>query len=382
MFKKVAGQLPVLSFKALRWEARNLQIGFVGLPLVGKTSFFNLLTGARYPTGIPGETRVHVGSAAVPDERMDFLAAVFRPDKVTYARVDVRDIPGLDLRGGDRAAGVRFLEEVRRADALCFVVRAFGAPEVPAYFDEVLPFREFQELHAEILLADIMLIEKRLDHIRSGKKIPKQSETEVALLERCYEILNNEQAIGKAVVLPEEEAIFAGYGFLTAKPFIIAVNLDETGLHLGDYPQREMLVQYAAGHGIPLVEVSARIEAEIAQLPPDDRAEFLNDLGFREPGIGRLAKAAYRALGLVSFFTVDGDELKAWTVKEGTTVKKAAGRVHSDMERGFIRAEVMEFNDLRRLGMPAKVREAGLLRIEGKDYIVRDGDIIHFRFKV
>ncbi|HIE12036.1 MAG TPA: redox-regulated ATPase YchF [Desulfotomaculum sp.] len=359
-----------------------MEIGLIGLPLVGKTTFFNLLTGAGRPTGVPGETKVHVGSAAVPDRRIDFLATVYRPAKVTYARVDVRDIPGLDPRGGDRAAGVRFLEEVRRTDALCFVVRAFGAAAVPAYFNEVLPFQEFQELHAEILLADILLVERRLEHIKSGKKAAKQAPVEIALLERCLESLSNEQAIGKLVLAPEEAAVFAGYGFLTVKPIIAAVNLDETGLRQGNYPQREMLISYTAERGIPLVEVSAQIEAEIAQLHPGDRTEFLNDLGLEEPGIVRLAQAAYRALGLISFFTVDGDELKAWTVKEGSTARRAAGRVHSDMERGFIRAEVMKYRDLERLGSPAKVREAGLLRVEGKDYIVRDGDVIHFRFKV
>lgn len=359
-----------------------MEIGLVGLPLVGKTTIFNLLTGEACPTGVPGETRVHVGSAPVPDRRIDFLATVYRPTKVTNARVDVRDIPGLDPRGGDRAASVRFLEEVRRADALCFVVRAFGAAEVPTYFDEVWPFRELQELHAEILLADILLVERRLEHIRSGKKVTKQSEVEIALLERCLKLLNNGQAIGKLLLAPEEEAIFAGYGFLTVKPVIAAVNLDEAGLRQGDYPQRDLLTKYTAEHCIPLVDVSAQIEAEIAQLPAEDRAEFLADLGLKEPGIARLAKAAYHALGLVSFFTVDGGELRAWTVEEGTAAKKAAGRVHSDMERGFIRAEVMEFGDLEKLGIPAKVREAGLLRIEGKDYIVKDGDIIHFRFKV
>ncbi|MEW6572464.1 MAG: DUF933 domain-containing protein [Bacillota bacterium] len=359
-----------------------MEIGLVGLPLVGKTTFFNLLTGSNRPTGIPGETKVHVGSAPVPDRRVDFLAAIYGPAKVTYARVDIRDIPGLDPRGGDKAASVRFLEEVRRADALCLVVRAFSAGEVPAYFEEVLPFRELQELHAEILLADTLLVERRLEHIRSGKKIPKQSEAEITLLERCFELLNNEQPIGELVLMPEEEKVFAGYGFLTVKPVVAVVNLDETGIRREGYPQRNQLTRYTAERGIPLIEVSAQIEAEIAQLPPDDRAEFLSDLGLEEPGIARLAKAAYHALGLISFFTVDGNELKAWTVKEGTAAKKAAGRVHSDMERGFIRAEVMQFHDLEKHGTPAKVREAGLLRIEGKDYIVKDGDIIHFRFKV
>jgi GTP-binding protein YchF len=358
-----------------------LEIGLIGLPQVGKTTLFNLLTGASYPTGIFGETKVHTGSAPVPDARVDFLAALYRPQKVTYARVDFKDIPGVDLRGGEKGAAVRFFEEVRGADALCCVVRAFTAPGVPAYFDALLPLREFQEIYAEILLADIMLVERRLERIRSGKKVSKQAAAEVALLERCLAALNEERPLTELARTPEEEALFAGYGFLSLKPLLLAVNVDEDGLK-GGYPQQEALLRYATERGIPVVEVAARIEAEIAELPLEDRVEFLDNLGLQEPGIARLARAAYRALGLISFFTVGEDEVKAWTVKEGTVAKRAAGKVHSDIERGFIRAEVFAFDDLRQLGSPAKLREAGLLRLEGKDYVVRDGDVIHFRFKV
>ncbi|MEW6770849.1 MAG: redox-regulated ATPase YchF [Bacillota bacterium] len=359
-----------------------MKIGLIGLPLVGKTTFFNLLTGASRPTGLTGEARVHTGSAPVPDKRLDFLAALYRREKIVYARVDFKDIPGLDPRQGSKAAGVRFLEEVRGTDALCCVVRAFTAPEVPAYFDAVLPFREFQEILSELLLADIMLVERRLERLRSGRKIPKEAAVEAALLERCLAVLNNEEPLGKVSLAPEEKSLFAGYGFLTEKPVILAVNLDETGLKSSAYPQREDLWNYAQKRGIPVVEVAAQIEVEIAELPPEDRVEFLGDLGLEEPGVERLAKAAYRCLGLISFFTVGEAEVKAWVIKEGTTAKKAAGKVHSDMERGFIRAEVFHFDDLYRLGTPARVREAGLVRLEGKDYVVKDGDVVHFRFNV
>lgn len=359
-----------------------MEIGLIGLPLVGKTTFFNLLTGASWPTGLAGETRVHTGSAPVPDKRLDFLAALYRREKIVYARVDFKDIPGLDPRQGSKAAGIRFLEGVRGADALCCVVRAFSAPGVPTYFDAVLPFREFQEILSELLLADIMLVERRLERLRSGRKVSKEAAAEVALLERCLATLNNEEPLGKVTLSPEEKGLFTGYGFLTEKPLILAVNLDEIGLREGDYPQGEVLRDYVERRGIPVVEVAAQIETEIANLPPEDRAEFLEDFRLEEPGINRLARAAFRCLGLISFFTVGEAEVRAWVIKEGTTAKKAAGKVHSDMERGFIRAEVFRFEDLYRLGTPARVREAGLVRLEGKDYPVRDGDVIHFRFNV
>uniref|UniRef100_A0A7C2E2U9 Redox-regulated ATPase YchF n=1 Tax=Ammonifex degensii TaxID=42838 RepID=A0A7C2E2U9_9THEO len=359
-----------------------MEIGLIGLPLVGKTTFFNLLTGASWPTGITGETKVHSGSAPVPDKRLDFIAALYQRERIIYARVDFKDIPGLDPRRRDKAASICFLGEVQGADALCCVVRAFAVPEVPAYFEAVSPFREFQEILTELLLADIILVEQRLERLRSGRKVSKEAAAEVALLERCLAALNDEEPLGRVPLAPEERNPFAGYGFLTVKPVIIAVNLDEEGLKQGDYPQRKELLDYAAKREIPVIEVAAQIEAEIAELPPEDRTEFLKDLGLQEPGIARLAKAAYRCLGLLSFFTVGRDEVRAWVIREGTPAKKAAGKVHSDMERGFIRAEVFHFNDLFRLGTPAKVREAGLVRLEGKDYPVRDGDIIHFRFKV
>ncbi|MEW6173918.1 MAG: GTPase, partial [Bacillota bacterium] len=197
-----------------------MEIGLVGLPLVGKTTFFNLLTGMTVLTGVAGDIKVHTGSAPVPDKRLDFLTAVYNPQKTTCARVDIKDIPGLDPRRGDRAAGVRFLEEVRGADALCYVVRAFAAPDLPAYFEAVQPLKELQEIHTELLFADIMLIERRLEHIRSGKKIPKHAALEMTVLERLLEALNNERAVGTVSLTPEEEAIIPGYGFLTEKPLI------------------------------------------------------------------------------------------------------------------------------------------------------------------
>jgi hypothetical protein len=359
-----------------------LEIGLVGLPQVGKTTVFNLLTGTAVPTGVTGDTRVHKGTAPVPDRRLDFLAAVYLPKKVTSARVNFKDIPGLDPRRGDRAANVRFLAEVRGADALCYVVRAFAGAETPAYFDAVAPYKELLEVRAELLLADIMLVEKRLEHIRTGSKISKEAGAEIAFLKRCLEALNEEQPVRETAKTAEEKSLFSSYGFLTDKPVVLAINLDEQSLRTGDYPQRDLILNYASGKGMPVVEMAALIEAEIAALPSEERAEFLRDLGIEEPGITRLAAAAQRSLGLITFYTVVGDEVRGWAIRAGTNAKKAAGKVHSDMERGFIRAEVFRCDDLLRLGTPAKVREAGLFRLEGRDYLVQEGDVIQFRFKV
>ncbi|MGO0122707.1 redox-regulated ATPase YchF [Desulfothermobacter acidiphilus] len=359
-----------------------MEIGIIGLPLVGKSTLFNLLTGASVPTGPGSEPKVHRGSAPVPDPRLDFLVSLYRPRKLTPARIEFKDLPGLDPRHSEKEARIRFLEEVRNSDALCCVVRAFNHPELPPYFGSLDPLKEFRELLAELWLADYSLVEKRLERLHAGKKKSRpEQELERHLLEKCQELLEEEKFLSQLHLTSEEEAIFINYGFLTVKPFILAVNLDESGLQ-GGYEGREELRREAEARGVQLVEVAAQIEMEIAALPLEEQRLFMADLGLKEPGIARLAQAAYRSLGLISFFTVGEDEVRAWPIKAGTTARRAAGKVHSDIERGFIRAEIFAYQDLERLGSPAKVREAGLLRLEGKDYVVQDGDIVHFRFKV
>ncbi len=359
-----------------------MQIGLAGAPLGGKTTFFNLLTESEYATGLESSMEVHPGSTGVPDPRIDFLSILFKPRKTTYAQIQFKDIPGVSSENGTPAAAARLLDEVRSSDVLVQVVRAFQTEMVNAAAGNPAPLKELQDFQAELLLADMGLVETRIKRINEAKKTPKNAASQLALLKEILSLLEEEKPLSGISLGEEEQSILAEYNFLTEKPLLVALNIGEHQLAAGDYPEREKVISFAADKGIALIEICAQIEMEISRLQPEERTEFLKDLQLQESGISRLARAAYRHLGLISFFTVGDDEVKAWTIREGTTAKKAAGKIHSDIERGFIRAEVFHYNDLYRLGSTAAVREKGLFRLEGKEYPVRDGDIISFRFNV
>jgi len=362
-----------------------LQIGLVGLPLVGKTTFFNLLTGADAETaGYMGATNeVHTGNATVPDERVDFLTKFYRPRRTIHAQIQFKDIPGVQKEAPGAGLGGKFLDEVRGSEVLVHVVRAFSDSDVPHPAGSIDPLRDIDDFNTELILADLELIEKRMERVKKAKKkVARQCAAEMEILARFQEALENERPVSTVKLSDTERQIIAGHSFLTEKPVILAVNLDEEQLAAGVYEGSEKVREYAGKKGFPVIEICAKIEMEISRLPREDRAEFLADMGLKESGIARLARAAYDYLELISFFTVGEDEVKAWTIRKGTNAKKAAGKIHSDMERGFIRAEVFHFSDLYELGSVAKVRERGKFRLEGKDYIVQDGDIINFRFNV
>jgi GTP-binding protein YchF len=359
-----------------------LQIGLVGLPLAGKTTFFNLLTGANCETGFTGAGEVHLGSAIVPDARIDFLSGLYKPRKTIYAQIQFKDIPGVRSDEGASNLAVKLLDEVRGADALVQVVRAFNSDEVSSVAGEPNPFRELSDFAAELLLADMGAIENRINRMKNTRKLPKEAPAQLAVLERLLAALENEQPVSSVELTEAEQEIMVGQSFLTEKPLILAVNIDEAQLAAGDYPDRDRVRAFASERGIPVIEICAQTEMEISQLPPEDRADFMADLGLTESGVGRLAQAAYERLGLISFFTVGDDEVRAWTIRRGTIAKKAAGKVHSDIERGFIRAEVFRYDDIFELGSQVKIKEKGLFRLEGKEYVVKDGDIINFRFNV
>lgn len=359
----------------------SLSCGLIGLPTVGKTTFFNLLTGLGADTSrfMSPRKDTNRGTATVPDPRVDFLSSSYRPRKTTYAQIEVVDVPGL-VRGAGQGDG--FLTGVREVDALVYILRAFTNPEVLHVDGSVDPWRDLQGLNLELILADLDLVEKRRERIGQAKKIKPEQERELGLLARCAAVLEAEKFLSGEEFTPEEETIVANLGFLTRKPVILVANVDEEQLAGGHYLQDAEIAAYAAAEGKPLLVVSARAEAEISQLAPEDQPAFLDDLGITEPGLVRLARAMYEILGLVSFFTVGEDEVKAWTIRRDTPARKAAGKVHSDIERGFIRAEVISYDDLAACGSMARAREKGLVRLEGKDYIIRDGDIVHFRFNV
>ncbi|MCL6635080.1 MAG: redox-regulated ATPase YchF [Peptococcaceae bacterium] len=363
----------------------SLNCGLIGLPMVGKTTIFNLLTGAGAETSnfLTGRAETNVGAARVPDRRVDFLSGLYRPRKTTYAQIQFSDVPGL-VRGSSQGKGVgnQFLSAVRNADLLVHVVRAFVNPEVPHVDDSIDPLRDIETVGLELLFADMEIVEKRIERIKGGKKVKKEHALELAIMEKCLAALENEIPIGRLELSEEERLALKNYSFLTEKPLLLAVNTDEGQFRSRTYPGRDELESYAAARGLPVLEICGKIEMEISQLPDEDREVFLADLGVAQSGIDRLARAAYGYLGLISFFTVGEDEVKAWTIRKGTDARRAAGKIHSDFERGFIKAEVVKYSDLESLGSMAKVREKGLFRLEGKEYVVQDGDIINFRFNV
>ena len=347
-----------------------LNCGLIGLSGGGKTTLFELLTKARaagYGTGR--------GVAAVPDERVDFLSRLYHPRKTTYAQIEFLDLPGLPPGGGDRTAANRLLAEARKSDALLHVLRGFPREGLP----DPDPVRDLEELETELVVADLEVVERRLERVRADRKADK---AELPALERCREALEGGRAVFAAGLSEEDAAHLRGYELLTGKPALVVANLDEAAFRQGEFPGRAALEKACREKGYPLLTVAARIELEIDQLEGEDRQAFMEDLGLSEPGIQRLCRAVYRRLGLISFLTAGEDEVRAWTVAEDTPARQAAGKIHSDIERGFIRAEVASFTDLEREGSLAVLRDKGLLRLEGRDYPVKDGDIINFRFNV
>lgn len=350
-----------------------MQLGIIGLPMAGKTTIFELLTESKDIKLTTGKT--NTAMARIPDNRVDFLSDLFKPKKTTYAQLEIVDIPGL-VPGGEKSAAV-FLDAVRKADALLHVVRAF-CDEIN---EDIDPIKDIETVNYELLLADLDLIEKRIERINSNKK-KNQMLKELDLLEKLKKALEEEKPLLSVELDEEEKEIVNNYQFLTTKPVLVCLNVGEEVLAGNDYKDREKICSYLSDLGIPMVEVSANIEKEISELSGDEKELFMQEMGLTEPGIVKIARSMYERVGLISFFTVGEDEVKAWTIEKGTTAKKAAGKIHSDIERGFIRAEVIDYDALYELKSIAAVKEKGLFRLEGKDYIVKDGDIIHFRFNV
>jgi GTP-binding protein YchF len=352
-----------------------MQLGIIGMPSVGKTTIFELLSNQRDKANSQGKANSAI--ARIPDERIDKLSAIFKPKKTIYAQLELVDIPGL-VPGQEKGSHV-FLDSVRKADALLHVVRLFQNDAVPYFYEKIDPMRDIEMISYELLLADLDLIEKRIERIHASKK---KNLKELELLERLKTTLEDEKPISALQLDQEEQLIMSTYQFLTNKPLIICLNLDDEDLVRLDYCKKEEIAEYSKLNDIPVVEVAGTIEKEIADLDEDEKDEFLKELGIQESGLMKVCHSMYKRLGLISFFTVGEDEVKAWTIEQGTPARKAAGKIHSDIERGFIRAEVVEYHDFLELGSMNAVKEKGLFRLEGKEYIVKDGDIVHFRFNV
>ncbi len=349
-----------------------MKIGLVGLPHSGKTTVFNALTGLAADTGASGRSKTNLGTVKVPDRRVDALAEVFNPKKTVYAEIVFSDVAADAGAASDRGIDRGVLAAMREVDALCQVLRAF---DDPAATSAPQPLREAADLEAEMILADLELVEKRLDRLKKEKGKPREE----ALLKQLADRLNATQPLRGMHLAEEDWAQFSGFRFLTQKPLLLVLNVDEG--KLAEPPPADVAA-YAKERGLGLVVLSAKVEGDIAQMPPADQKEFLASLGVSDSARDRFVREAFSLLDLVSVLTAGEDECRAWPIRRGTKAQKAAGKVHSDIERGFIRAEVVRWEDLVALHSEARCREAGKLKLEGKEYVVQDGDVINYRFNV
>jgi ribosome-binding ATPase len=349
-----------------------MKIGLVGFPGSGKTTVFNALTGLSAETGFgAARGKTNLGTVRVPDERVHALAEIYKPKKTTLAEITFTDVAAGGAAPG-KGLDTQTLAAMREVDALCQVVRGFADAGGAA----PSPLSEARSLEDEMNLADLLIIEKRLDRLRR-----ERSKTgEIEIMERLQEALEGGTPLRRIDDLSAADwAMLSGYRFLTQKPLLLVLNVPESEVSA---PAPADLAAYAAEQGLGLVVLSGPVEMDIAQLSAEEQKEFVSSLGLEEPAVQRFIRAAYSLLDLISFLTSGEDECRAWPVRRGLTAPKAAGKIHSDIERGFIRAEVVRWEDLVRLGSEAKCRETGKLRSEGKEYVVQDGDVINFRFNV
>ena len=360
--------------------------GIVGLPNVGKSTLFNALTAtqAAQAANYPFCTiEPNVGRVAVPDPRLDKLAVIGQSAKIINTQLEFVDIAGL-VKGASKGEGLgnQFLGNIREVDAIAHVLRCFEDGDVTHVAGSVDPVRDAEIVETELMLADLDSLEKRLPNLeKRAKGGDKEAAVEVPVVKKALEALRDGKPARAATLTDEERPIFARLQLITAKPMMYVLNVEEASAGTGN-PHSAKAEAWAKERGIPTVVISAAIEAEVAQLPPEDQAEYLGHLGLKETGLTRVVRAGYALLDLVTFFTVGPKEARAWTVRREARAPEAAGVIHTDFEKGFIRAETIAYDDYVTLGGEAGARDAGKLRLEGKDYAVKDGDVFHFRFNV
>lgn len=360
-----------------------MKLGILGPPQSGKTTLFTALTRGQAESGSARGEKVHLGSVKVPDARLDQLRDMYKPKKFAPAKVDYVDAPALETARGERGS-LAALSALRDVDAFVLVLRAFDDPAVPHFMDTVDPVRDAAWLAGELLLEDLAVVERRLERIEKAVKVGKKPEdpNEYEALKKVTAALESERPARAAGLTPVQERSLRGFQLLSGRPWIVVVNADDAKLKQGEEPLVEPVRRRLPAPTPPVIALSAKTEAELVALPESEAAEFMTLLGIQEPGLTRMIRISYTALGQISFFTVGEDEVRAWTVRDGGLAPEAAGTIHSDMERGFIRAEVIGFEALMEARTMAKARERGLLRTEGREYRVRDGDILNIRFSV
>jgi GTP-binding protein YchF len=364
-----------------------MELAIVGLARAGKTTVFNALTGGHASTGSYGAVEPNIGVVRVPDGRVDRLAEIFKPKKITYAEITYLDFPGAGTSPGKEGFAGPFLNALQRADALIHVVRAFDDPAVPHPEESVDAARDVGTMDLELAFADIALIERRLQRLDTQNRSAKPAEREAgvreaALLERIKNGLEDEKPVRDQGLTAEDWRLLASYSFLTAKPVLLVLNIGEDDVARAAEIERE----FGERFGGPTTEVAAvcgKLEQDLAQMDAGEADELRRELGLgEEAGLSRAIRLSYRLLGLISFLTAGADECRAWTVAEGSVAPKAAGKIHTDLERGFIRAEVISFEDLVACGGYPEAKKRGLVRLEGKQYVVKDGDVLNILFNV
>lgn len=365
----------------------SLTAGIVGLPNVGKSTLFNAITkknilAANYPFATIDP---NVGVVIVPDKRLEFLENLYIPKSLVPTTYEFTDIAGL-VKGASSGEGLgnKFLSHIREVDAIVEVVRCFDSSDIIHVENSVDPIRDIEIINIELILADLEVVDNRLSRIGKKAQMTNDKDTikEVTLLNKVKESLENNTALRRLEYTEEETKIIKPFNFLTYKPIIYMANISEEDLLNDGNKYVDMVKEYAKSENSSVITVCAKIESELSELTDDDKLEFLKELGIKESGLDKLIYATYSLLGLATYFTAGEDECRAWTFKKGMKAPACAGIIHSDFERGFIRAEVMSFDDLKNLGSEKQVKEAGKMRLEGKEYLMQDGDICHFRFNV
>ncbi len=356
-----------------------MKTGIIGLPQVGKTSLFTILT-HTHVAGHTNPREAHVGVAKVPDERLDRLSALYQPRKTTHAAVEYADVAAI---GQEALKETAYLTSLRNVDALAHVVRAFDDPAIP-HVGDINPLRDIKSVDYDLMISDLGQLEKRLERVEKDIKKMRNPdlEKEHELLKRCQQWLESERPLRQMEMAPEDKKRIRGFMFLSEKPMLYVLNIGESsdlGSDLQGAPAKQGLAQLPSHLHTAVTAVCGKVEAELAQMSDADAAEFLASYGLKESGLVRLIHKTYELLGLISFFTLGEDECRAWTIERGTRAVAAAGAIHSDLEKHFIRAEVIRWDHLLEAGSEANARARGTLRLEGKDYVVKDGDVVHIR---